>query len=202
MAATPQESTNRLQMRDLITTGIISAVFFAGIMVSGAILGFVPGLSIFAMVPAAFLLGPIFVFLAARVPKPGAISILGVIIAILTFLLGFFWLYPVASIILGIVADLISAAGKYRSKKLVVLGYVIYSISPIGSSIMPWINRDAYTAYLVGSGADQAFMDALYASLENWMVPVMFVGTMVMAFLGALLGMRLIKKQFEKAGIV
>jgi energy-coupling factor transport system substrate-specific component len=94
------------------------------------------------------------------------------------------------------------AIGKYENTKLNTLGYIIYSLSPLGSVLMPWINRELYSDYLIERGATVGFMEDLYASLSVWTIIIAILGTIIMAYLGSLLGRKLIKKQFEKAGIV
>jgi energy-coupling factor transport system substrate-specific component len=126
----------------------------------------------------------------------------GIIVGLLTFILGFFWGYSVMSVLLSIIVEIVMAIGKYENTKLNTLGYIIYSLSPLGSVLMPWINRELYSDYLIERGATVGFMEDLYASLSVWTIIIAILGTIIMAYLGSLLGRKLIKKQFEKAGIV
>ncbi len=74
-----------------------------------------------------------------------------------------------------------------------ILGYMIFSLNPIGSYMMLWINRQAYMDYLVGKGTEQAYMDTMSATAQAWMLPSMIAATLLLAWLGALLGKKLLK---------
>ncbi len=49
----------------------------------------------------------------------------------------------------------------------------------MGSYIMLVINPDAYSRYLLGKGTDPAYMQAMLARFQTWMIPGMAVGTLM-----------------------
>jgi len=156
----------------------------------------------FLMPPVvALLTGPVYLLLMAKVPKRGPILILGVLMGLIMFVTGMYWIWSIAYVVLALIAELISGAGRFKSMKLNITGYMVFSLNPIGSYMMLWINRQAYMDYLVGKGTEQAYMDTMSATAQAWMLPAMIAGTLLFSWLGALLGKRLLKKQFEKAGI-
>lgn len=197
-------STNEkgLTVKDLVTTGIFSALFFLATMIGGAFFVANPVLTFIFPLAAALFTGPVYLLLVAKVPKHGPIIILGVLMGLLMFVTGMYWIWAVAYVVLAIVADIISAAGKFKNMKLNILGFMIFSLNPIGSYMMLWINQNKYIEYLVSKGTKEEYMNTMVNTAQDWMLPLMIIGTLICAFLSALLGKKLLNKQFEKAGIV
>lgn len=201
MSNTLFASKKGLSVRDLVTTGIFSALFLVVTMVGGIFFAPNPVLT-FVMPPAvALLTGPVYLLLMAKVPKRGPILILGILMGLIMFVTGMYWVWSVFYVVLAVAAELVAGAGRFRNMKLNILSFMVFSLNPIGSYMMLWINRKAYMEYLVGKGTEQAYMDTMSATAQDWMLPVMIAATLLLAWLGALLGKKLLKKQFEKAGI-
>ncbi|WP_273327069.1 MptD family putative ECF transporter S component [Vallitalea guaymasensis] len=195
-------SKQNLSIKDLVVTGIFSALFFVMTMIGGIFFAPNPVLTFLLPPAVALLTGPVYLLLIAKVPKHGPILILGILMGLLMFVTGMYWLWSVAYIVLAIVAELISGAGKFNNMKLNIIGFMIFSLNPIGSYMMLWINQNKYIDYLVGKGTEQSYMNTMVETAKDWMLPAMIIGTLLLAFISALLGKRLLKKQFEKAGIV
>ncbi|QUH28019.1 MptD family putative ECF transporter S component [Vallitalea guaymasensis] len=195
-------SKQKLSIKDLVVTGIFSALFFVMTMIGGIFFAPNPVLTFLLPPAVALLTGPVYLLLIAKVPKHGPILILGILMGLLMFVTGMYWLWSVAYIVLAIVAELISGAGKFNNMKLNIIGFMIFSLNPIGSYMMLWINQNKYIDYLVGKGTEQSYMNTMVETAKDWMLPAMIIGTLLLAFISALLGKRLLKKQFEKAGIV
>ena len=70
------------------------------------------------------------------------------------------------------------------------LGLLVYSWP-----ILPWAET------MLNNGTSQEYIDMMTASAPTGMLPVIFLGTIVLAFISGLVGKKLLKKQFEKAGI-
>lgn len=195
-------SKQKLSIKDLVVIGIFSALFFVMTMIGGIFFAPNPVLTFLLPPAVALLTGPVYLLLIAKVPKHGPILILGILMGLLMFVTGMYWLWSVAYIVLAIVAELISGAGKFNNMKLNIMGFMIFSLNPIGSYMMLWINQNKYIDYLVGKGTEQSYMNTMVETAKDWMLPAMIIGTLLLAFISALLGKRLLKKQFEKAGIV
>mgnify|MGYP002756388507 FL=1 len=106
-----------------------------------------------------------------------------------------------SSALLGVVADIIAGLGRFRVKPLNLTAFVVYSLAPMGSYIMLWVDPDAYTAYLTGRGTERAYMDTMLDTAVDWMLPAMILATVVCALVSGLAGMRLLRRQFERAGV-
>lgn len=77
----------KLTGRDLITIGIFSAIYFV-LNLAAMITGFVPVLWLLLPGVAGILTGIPFMLMESKVRKPGAILIMGAIIALLYFVTG------------------------------------------------------------------------------------------------------------------
>lgn len=195
-------SNKGLTIKDLITTGIFSAL--------GIVIGFVGSL-VFAVNPVltyllpivqGLIVAPIFILFSVKVPKRGAISIYGVVSGLLLFITGMYWMWAIATVLLGFIADFIAGIRSNKSLKFNTIAYMLYALGPIASYMMVWINKDMYVQYLVGKGTEQSYMDTMIITAQNWMLPAMIITTLIAALLGSYLGVKLLNKQFKKAGIL
>ena len=116
-------------------------------------------------------------------------SILTWVIGAILFVTGMYWGWALASAVLGILADIIAGAGRFRTKPLNLIAFVVHSLSPMGSYIMLWVNPSGYTAYLTGRGTEQAYMSTMESTATGWMLPAMTLATVVCALISGLAGM-------------
>lgn len=191
-----------LSSKDLITAGIFSALFFIVTIISGAFFAANPVLTFLTPVVVAFFTGPVYLLLLAKVPKRGPTVILGVIMGLMMFVTGMFWLWSVAYVALGIIAGEIAAAGKFKSLKLNTASFGVFSLNPIAAYMMVWVDRQSFKEYLLSKGTQQVYLDNMFRTAQDWILPAMIAGTLVAALLGAALGNKLLKKHFARAGIV
>ena len=91
--------------------------------------------------------------------------------------------------------------GRFRNKNLNLVSFLVFSLNPMGSYLMLWIDPSGYTSYLAGKGTEQAYLDTMVSTGAGWVLPGMIALTLVCALVSALVGRRLLKKQFEKAGV-
>lgn len=191
---------NKLNVKDLINVGIFSAIYFVMFFISG-MTGFVP---IFAVIFPAILsiLGGIpFMLFLTKTRKFGMITIMGILMGILTFLMGQSWIAIITGFICGLLADWIYKAGKYASWKHILSSYCIFSLWVIGSMLPMWVMKDAFFAGVrAGQGAE--FTDALLAYINSRVLLGIIVLTVLCAVAGAFLGRGILKKHFKRAGIV
>lgn len=202
MYNTIDKENKGLSVKDLITTGIFAALFAVVTMVGGVFFASNPVLTYWLPAVVALLTAPVYLLLVAKVPKHGAIIILGILMGVLMFTTGMYWMWPIAYVVFAIIADIVSGIGKFKNMYINILGYVIFSLNPIVAYSMMWINQKEYVSYLLSKGTEQSYMDTMVATAQNWMLPAMIISTIVLGFIGALIGKRLLRKQFEKAGII
>lgn len=139
--------------------------------------------------------------LAARLGKFGGITVMGVIIGLFLFISGHFVLSFIASIIFPVTADLIASAGKYKSKALLLVSYVVFSYGLTGPILPLWFMKDAYAASLQARGKDAAYIDGVFDNINTGTFFISMIAILVCAILGGWFGQRMMKKHFIKAGI-
>ena len=191
-----------LNARDLITTGVLAALYVVCAFVGELIFGFFPVLTFLCPLSIALICGPVFMLIIAKVPKHGPILITGILGGGVLYVTGMYWLRCLAYVILGVVSEFLAGSANFKSKTNNLISYMIFVISPIFSYAMLWIDRDGYVKYLVENGTDQAYMDTMIANAHMWVLPAMIVGNLICSFISGKFGQHLLRKHFEKAGVV
>ena len=193
--------TFELTFKDLVVTGIFSSLYIVFMFIGGVFFAPNPVLTFLTPLGMALFTGPVYLLFVSMTGRHGAVTLLGTLTGAVIFISGMFWLWALVCPVLAFGADFVAKLGNYRKKTLNVLSFLLFSLNPMGSYIMLVINPDAYSRYLLGKGTDPAYMQAMLARFQTWMIPGMAVGTLICAAVSSLFGCYLLKKQFERAGI-
>ena len=106
-----------LTVKDLVTTGIFTALLFVFVLVGGVFFATNPVLTFFMPAGGGLLAGPIYLLLIAKVHKRWSLSIMGVIMGIIWFVTGMHWAFALGYLIMAIVADFVAGAqGSTKAK--------------------------------------------------------------------------------------
>ncbi|MFT4145658.1 MAG: MptD family putative ECF transporter S component [Mobilitalea sp.] len=201
MANQFRNNKKELTVKDLVTIGIFTALLFVSMLAGGIFFAPNPVLTFYMPLGAALLGGPIFILLIAKVPKRGAILIAGILCGIIWFATGMHWAMDLGYIIGGAVGELIAGRGKYRNKMLNTIAYMCLSLGATGSYICFFADRETWGNYMLNGGTSASYIDAMNGAADNWMLAVILIGTIVIAGFSSLIGVKLLRKQFEKSGI-
>ena len=132
--------------------------------------------------------------------KYGMVTIMSIICGVFWFLMGYTWTAIVGYVVFGLLADMVLKAGKYKSFRLNVIGYWLFSCGMIGCQAPMWVMADTYMAGIRESMGEQ-YASELARYMPSWMgiaaIAIVFIG----ALAGALLGRKMLRKHFERAGI-
>ncbi|GLC78602.1 MptD family putative ECF transporter S component [Lacrimispora brassicae] len=188
-------------VKDLVTTGIFTALFFIFTIIGGLPFAPNPVLIFYMPIGSALLCGPIFLLLVAKVPKRWTVTTLGIIVGLIFFATGMHWAMDLGYIVMGFIADLVGGMKKYRSVKMNVLSYVLFCLGATGTYIVFFLNPAGWISTMVKNGTEQSYIDAMTASASDWMLAVILLGTAAAAIVSGWIGATLLKKQFERAGI-
>jgi energy-coupling factor transport system substrate-specific component len=192
-----------LKGKDLITIGIFSAIYFVinfAFMLLGGIHPvlwmLMPGfIAVFAGIP--------FMLMAAKVQKPGAVFLMGLITALIYFVTGQFTLVILISMASAcVLAEVIRSMAKYDSFKGNSTAYVIFSLGMTGSPLPIWLFKVDFLAQITEQGMPADYVSAVEALSSNAMLVVLFVAPIIGGMIGAFIAKGLFKKHFVKAGIV
>ncbi|PWJ49418.1 MptD family putative ECF transporter S component [Faecalicatena contorta] len=190
-----------LTVKDLIIIGVFAALLTVCSMIGGVFFAITPTLTFYFSIGAALLPGPVFLLLLAKVPKSGALTIIGTIVAVLSLVLGMHWGMCLGGFIASVLADAIAGMKKFRSKKMNILAYIVYSFGPTGTYFAYFIDPEAWAGTMLKNGTTQGYINAMNDTASWSILVIMIVGTVLIAWLSGFVGSRLLKKQFEKAGI-
>lgn len=190
-----------LTVKDLVTTGIFSALFLVFALVGGIFFAPNPVLTFYMPVGSALLCGPVYLLMLAKVQKRWAVTILGALLCLVWFATGMHWAMALGYLIMGIAADLAAGAGQYRSKALNALSYILISLGGTASYLVFFADPDGWAKTMLGNGTEQSYIDTMRSTGTAWILVAMLAGTVLAAALSAFVGGRMLKKQFEKAGI-
>lgn len=191
----------KLSAKDLIVTGVFAVLLLMAAMLGGGPFATVPTLTFYFPIGAAVLAGPIFMLFIAKVPKYGALAIVGAVMCILGTLTGMHWGMNFGFLICSIIASVIAGVGKFKKPVLNLIAYIVYCIGPMGTYFVFFFNRESWISFMLKKGTEQEYIDKMSEVASGGIMVIMVVGTLVVATLSGLLGLRLMRKQFIKAGI-
>ena len=190
----------KLSVKDLINVGIFSVIYFIMFTIAG-ILGYIPVFVVILPFIAGILGGIPFVLFVIKEQKFGAVTLMGLITGLLTFLVGQTWMSILFGLVFGFLGDSIMKSGNYKSWTKNILGYCVFTLWTIGTMLPMWIMRDTFFESYKENGGTDAYIEAVRAFTPNYMILVIIVLAILGGILGAWLGKIVLKKHFEKAGI-
>lgn len=136
-----------------------------------------------------------------KIQKFGMLTITGIIGGIFFYLIGYGWIGLLGWVLGGILSDVVLKIGGYQKFKVTVLSYACFCLGIMGCPANLWFAGEAYWENIHTSMGDQ-YANTLQSLMPSWMLYVGFALLFVGGILGALLGHKMLKKHFERAGIV
>lgn len=195
--------TKKLSTKNLIAIAIFSLLFAVCEFVVGGVMGIVPITFIFFGVPAGIVLGIIYIYLRIKVPEGGAIIIQGILTAVLYAVIGNPIVVPVIIILSALLAELVSRIGNYRKFSWNLVGYILFSLGIWVGKLAPMlISAEEYKEYAVRTGMEAEYIDELLKYLSPTFLTIAAIATIIGCLIGGLISKKLLKKHFEKIGIV
>lgn len=194
---------NKLKVKDLVNIGIFSALYMAIAMVVMIPVGIAPILWLLWPGIAGLFGGVFFTLLLTKVPKMGASLLLALISGILFFATGeCTWVIIVTFAIAGLLAEVMRKVFGYKSFKGIDLAGGFCAIGFIGSPLPMWLFQESYMKSIEEMGMGAEYVEGLQSMISAGS----FIGMLAVAFIGGLLGTlighKMLKKHFEKAGII
>lgn len=192
---------NKLQAKDLINLGLFTILYFVIGCCVAILIGFIP---IFLPVLGALwvlITGIPFMLFLTKVKKFGMITLMAVLSGLLMGLTGMGFWGILTGIVSGLLADLILKSGEYKSASKGLLGYAVFSLWMIGTYIPMYFMVEESRASFAASFGDE-YADQVMAVMPMWSIVLVIASIFVFAILGGLIGKKLLKKHFVKAGIV
>ena len=192
----------KLQAKDFITIGIFTALLFVVEFACG-MLGFIHPYIVASYVVMIPIVGSITMMLFyTKIEKFGMLSIMSVLVAIIMFVTGMGYLGAPLIIASGVIADLIAKSGGYKSFKKTVISYGVFCLWICANYFPVVVSADSYRKNLIDGGYSAEYCDNLFRAINSKTIAVLLVLCFVFGCVGAFIGKAVVKKHFEKAGIV
>ncbi len=193
------EQSKKLVGRDFINIGIYTAMFIVVFFIVG-LLTAIP-----VIYPALFLIWPVIcgipmMLYYTKIEKFGMITITGVISGIFFFLMGYGPIGLMGWALGGLFADLVLKAGGYKKFKTTAISYGVFCLGIMGCPANLWFAGDEYWANIYSSMGSE-YASSLQVFMPEWMLLAGLIMLFVGGIIGAILGHKMLKKHFEKAGI-
>ncbi len=196
------KKTNTKKSKGLVSAGVFIALYFVVFLIIGVCCMPVPPLYLCMSSLIAFVAAPVYLMLLAKAPMHGPIFIAAMLPCLFLLLQGNIWIVALTGVVAGILAEIIAGIGKFRDEKLNALSYVFFSQNLLGGFLPIWIMRDYYFTDTLERGMSADFCNTLEAMTPIWVLFVMIIGTVIFALIGLVIGKKIFKKHFEKAGII
>jgi energy-coupling factor transport system substrate-specific component len=198
-----QTKSKGLRAKDLITTGIFTMLYFVVILVFAMGLMALPYISLFITCFDAVVGGVIFFYLAVKIGKFGSVTIMSSVIGIIMCLVGHFWPCIIFGPAFGLLADFICSRGGHRKFNWNVLGYIVFILGLTLEGYTPMLFFvDAFRTTRAEMGLTTDMIERLIDLTHGPLMIATFAGAAVCAVIGAFIGKALLKKHFEKAGVL
>jgi len=189
----------KLKAKDLIYAGAFAALYIVLMLVL---------ITVTAVVPITFILRPlivgmigatVYMLYVSKVRKFGAILILGVLFAIVSAsnsMIAF-----ASSIIFAVLAELLCRSGKYESRRRMAMSYWVFNLNMIAPYLILVYAKPEYIA-MVETYSGVEYAQAMDALTPSWIIFVLAALAVGGAIIGTMLSDQIMKKHFEKAGLV
>ena len=193
-----KKNSEKMNVRDYITAAIMYVLMFIVYAAVGSPIGMTVAGSIFVFAACALVWGTIFMLLFTKVNKKGVVLLFGLIWAAMQLMS--FWGVAVVIAIGAIVSEILWRKMNRRKFSTMLICFTVQVVFLYLGMTLPLIfMKDMYLAS-VSSYAE------LYSTVFDMIVgPFFFVGlaaTIIRCIIGAFLGKALLKKHFQKAGII
>ena len=188
-------------MKKNILTTLLAAVLYFLCVGIGVFLGHLvdqTGNMFYAPAFSALVGGSVYMLLLTKVPRFGAITTLGLFMA-LFFLAskhgaGAF----LPGIVCGLVADAIAHLGNYKDRIKNTLSFLVFAFSTSGPILLMWISPESYAATLLARGKSQEYIDRIMVAPELDKIFLFVASILLGALMGALIGQFLSQKIADK----
>lgn len=183
-------NTSKLKVKDIITVTLLALINVVIFFISS----FLYALPItIVLMPIFFSLleGVVYFIIGTKIKKPGAMMIYSFVRGIL----GGYLPYIVLYLLSGVIAEIIMKKTGYGNLKGLTASYIITQVlAGIGSTIYPYaIAAKSMAENSVSDGRQDAIL-AASEMLGSWGAPILLVGIIVAAFIGATIGSKIVRK--------
>lgn len=192
-----------MKTRDFVSITIFTVLYSICFFIIGGVMGILPTTMLFYAAVAGIPCGIIYMYMRAKAPKKGSIMIQSLIMGVLYFSMGSFWTFSAGILIGGFIAEFISSMKDYRSFGHNAIGFVIFNVFGwVGLMGPVLLAKEKYAEHTLKTGLSEAYVNELTSFTDVKMFTIALILTVIGSYIGVILGKKILRKHFEKAGIV
>ncbi len=192
--------SDKLKIKDLVTIGIFFVIYFVVMSVVGMI-GIIPILFLAFPCIVGVVAGTIVMLFMAKVGRPWALFILGMLSPLLMWVMGHTFVVPLVALVFMTLAEIFFRKGNFKSFKYNAIAYGFFSCWISGWIMQILVVKEKYRE-IIDNMMDPAYFSKL-EELTSWpSIVLVTISAFIGGLIGAFIGKLMLRKHFEKAGIV
>lgn len=191
----------RMSPRDLINVGGFGALYVVVVFMIN-MLGFInPAVMLVALAASIVAGGIVFMLFLTRVHHAGVVFVFAVITGGLFLLTGHPPIGFALNLAVALIAEVLLRFGGYRSRWMGVAAYTVYATWYAGQLLPLLYAREEYLSSPAMKQMGPHYLEQMDSLLSPTVLIAFDISTAFFGLLGGLLGVRLLRKHFEKAGL-
>lgn len=190
---------NNLKIKDLVTIGVFAVIYFL-VMFGVGMIGMIPILFLIYPTILGIITGTIVMLFMAKVQKPWALFIFGMLTPLSMFAMGHTYVIAVHALVVIFIAEMIRRMGDFNSFKYNSFSFAIFNTWICGSLMQMLWAKEKYIEMSMMMGKE--YVDALEKLITYPHMALVYLGAIIGGLIGAYIGKLLLRKHFIKAGIV
>ncbi|MDR2403470.1 MAG: MptD family putative ECF transporter S component [Spirochaetaceae bacterium] len=196
---------NRLSVRDVITTVILSVLLIVMQLVINAVCMLNHFVSmVFTIGILFFACAPVYVLMVRRVAKRFVTLIYLTMVGLMFLIMGNWFLLPYL-VIVGLLCEIVLwKEASYQNYRRISAAWILQGVLYTGVNLLPlWFFWEDFEKTALASGMSQDYIDSYvgYYSRPLWILAIALIN-LICAVLGCLFAGVLMKKHFTKAGVL
>ena len=188
----------QFKVQDLISVGIYAAIYYLLMAIAVFALHMIFSIYSYIFIPSgtALVAGIVYLLMTHRIPKFGAITILGLVNAAFFMFSGYFALSFIPSIVCGFLADFVQHKTKLPEKIRTLLGYTIFNFSLTGPILPMWFMQNEYKQALANKGKDAKYIVDLLKPVNTTTFILIVASIIICSVIGLWLANKIYQKHF------
>lgn len=196
---------DKMTIKDIVTAAIMMALFYSLSFVIGMSTVTFPILYLYGTAGLEMFLGALFYLVAAhRINKHGLLFLWVMIYAGITAAMGYAFMVPYFIAVAVISEAMMIGKDTYRNPVRNIIGWSTYGIGMfLGIGVPCWIAWESYKQQALESGFADATVKLQYDMVSSpFLILIGTIITVALSVAGILSAQRILKKHFQKAGIL
>lgn len=191
----------KLEVKDLILIGVMAILLYACMFVVVLILGMNPLTYLFAPAISGIPAGIVMMLLLSKAPKKGTFFLAASVVAVFFLIMGRLPLDVITMVVCGLIGELLYGALGRKSFRGMAMAHAVYTC---GLTLVAFISvvllKDAFAEAFAMYG------ESYISKIIELVTPLSLAGLCLLSafcgIIGAYIGKILLKKHFEKAGVL